>query len=99
MPSTMNNPTSNITREQFLDYFRSDEGYAELTDDDCRELFAGALKGSGDFTFAFLQEVLGDYNISLEEVCLNSLNHRELINFARSLLSKVANDLYNREHN
>jgi hypothetical protein len=52
-----------ITREQFMAYYRDvDVSTQELSVDDCREIFAGILKGSSDFTVDFLQAVLGDYS-------------------------------------
>ena len=50
-----------INRKQFMDFFRSEEGYDQLTVDDCIELFSGALKGSSDFTKELLDKVLSDY--------------------------------------
>lgn len=57
-----------ITRQDFMDFFRSEEGYKQLSDDDCRELFATALKGGGDFTREFLTEVAGDYNLDIDTI-------------------------------
>ena len=54
-----------ITREQFMEFFRSDEGYTQLTSDDCIELFSQSLKGSDDFTVELLETVAGDYNLGI----------------------------------
>ncbi|WP_417851088.1 hypothetical protein [Thalassoglobus sp.] len=44
-----------------MEFFRSDEFHQQMTDDECRELFAYALKGSSDFTAGFLNDILSDY--------------------------------------
>ena len=54
-----------ITREQFMAFFRSDEGYSQLSVDDCVELFSQSLKGSDDFTVELLEKVASDYNLSI----------------------------------
>lgn len=54
-----------ITRAQFMDFFRSDEGYSQLSVDDCIELFSQSLKGSDDFTVELLEAVAGDYNLGI----------------------------------
>lgn len=55
--------TELITRRQFMDFFRSEEGYDQLTPDDGVELFSSALRGSSDFTKELLDEVLADYGV------------------------------------
>ena len=60
--------TKLITRQQFMDFFRSEEGYIQLSVDDCIELFSYALKGSSDFTKELLDSVLEDYNVENLEV-------------------------------
>ncbi len=60
-----------ITREQFLDYFRSDDYSNQMSADDCIEVFRGALKGSSDLTQELLEEVCSDYDTSLTEVLGN----------------------------
>ena len=52
-----------ITRDQFMAFFRSDTFYGQMSDDDCREVFATVLKGSSDFTAEFLNEILADYSV------------------------------------
>ena len=54
-----------ITREQFMEFFRSDEGYTQLTPDDCIELFQQALKGSSDLTVELLERVISDYSANI----------------------------------
>ena len=68
-PDTEN--TKPISKRQFMDFFRSEEGYDQLTVDDCIELFSSALRGSSDFTKELLDSVLADYgveNIKITEV-------------------------------
>ena len=50
-----------VTPEQFMEFFRSDDFHQQMSDDECRELFAYALKGSSDFTAGFLNGILSDY--------------------------------------
>jgi hypothetical protein len=52
-----------ITRDQFMAFFRSDTFYEQVSDDDCREVFATVLKGSSDFTAEFLNDILADYSV------------------------------------
>ena len=65
--STLKN-TKLITRQQFMDFFRSEEGYAQLTVDDCIELFSFALKGKYDITKELLDQVFSDYDVDNLEV-------------------------------
>ena len=60
--------TKLITKKQFMDFFRSEEGYDQLTVDDCIELFSYALKGSSDFTKELLDSVLADYGVDNLEI-------------------------------
>lgn len=59
---------TNITRQQFMDFFRSEEGYDQLTSDDCIELFSFALKGKYDITKELLDSVFSDYDVDNLEV-------------------------------
>lgn len=52
-----------ITKQQFMDFFRSEEGYDQLTPDDAVEIFSSVLKGSSDFTKDLLDRVLADYGV------------------------------------
>lgn len=60
--------TKLITKKQFMDFFRSEEGYDQLTVDDCIELFSSALRGSSDFTKELLDSVLADYGVDNLEI-------------------------------
>lgn len=48
-----------------MEFFRSDEGYTQLTPDDCIELFQQALKGSSDLTVELLERVISDYSANI----------------------------------
>lgn len=52
-----------ITREQFMEYFRSDRFNEEMSADDCLEIFKQSMKGIRDFTVGVINDVLGDYNV------------------------------------
>ena len=51
----------NVTRENFMDFFRDDEKLNELTVDDRIEVFQTILLGSSDFTKELLDGILSDY--------------------------------------
>lgn len=60
------NDTPQITRQQFLDYFRSDEYNEQMSTDDCLEVFATSIKGSSDLTAELFNEILSDYGADFE---------------------------------
>ena len=51
------------TREQFMEFFRSDRLHEVLTAEDCREIFMSIMKGASDFDDAeeLFNEILRDY--------------------------------------
>ena len=53
-----------ITREQFMQFFRDDEKLIELTPDDRIEIFRTILLGSSDFKQELLNDILSDYSVS-----------------------------------
>jgi hypothetical protein len=57
-----------ISREDFMKFFRDDEKLNELTVDDRVEIFRTILVGSSDLTKNLLNEVLGDYCVDNLEV-------------------------------
>ncbi len=57
-----------ITREEFLKFFRDDEKLNELTADDRVEIFRTILVGGSDLTKDLLNDVLGDYSVGNLEV-------------------------------
>jgi hypothetical protein len=60
-----------ITRNEFMEFFRSDEGYAELSADDAMEIFLDVLKGSSDLTEDVLLSLLDAYGIT--DITVNGL--------------------------
>lgn len=57
-----------ISREDFMKFFRDDEKLNQLTIDDRIEIFRTILVGSSDFTKDLLNEILGDYCVDNLEV-------------------------------
>lgn len=61
----------NITRDDFMHFFRDDQKLNELSTDDRLEIFKTVLVGNSDITKKLLDEVLSDYcvtNIEIKEV-------------------------------
>ena len=58
----------NITREDFMAFFRDTEKLNELSPDDRVEIFRTALLGSSDFTIDLFNEILIDYSVDHLEV-------------------------------
>lgn len=57
-----------ISRENFMKFFRDTEKLNELTVDDRIEIFKTILVGSSDLTKDLLNEILGDYCVDNIEV-------------------------------
>ena len=53
-----------ISREDFMKFFRDDEKLNELSVDDRVEIFRTILVGSSDLTKDLLNEILIDYSVS-----------------------------------
>lgn len=53
----------NITREEFMTFFRNTEQLNQLTPDDRTEIFRTVLSGSSDLTKELLNEILRDYSV------------------------------------
>lgn len=58
----------NISREDFMNFFRNDEKLNELTVDDRIEIFRTILVGSSDFSKKLLDDILSDYSVSNLEI-------------------------------
>lgn len=58
----------NITREEFMMFFRNTEQLNQLTPDDRTEIFRTVLSGSSDLTKELLNEILKDYSVEHLEV-------------------------------
>ncbi len=60
--------TTEITRQDFMDFFRDDEMLNQLTADDRIEIFTQVLTGSSDITKELLNQLLSDYSVGGLEV-------------------------------
>jgi hypothetical protein len=65
----------NITREEFMNFFRDDEKLNELTVDDRVEIFQSILVGSSDITKELLDGLLIDYCAYWLEVSEKSITN------------------------
>lgn len=57
-----------ITREEFMQFFRDDEKLNELTPEDRSEVFRTILLGSSDITKELLDSIISDYSVGNLEV-------------------------------
>lgn len=57
-----------ISREDFMKFFRDNEKLNELTADDRVEIFCTILLGSSDITKELLDELLAEYSVGDLEV-------------------------------
>ena len=62
-----------LTREEFMNFFRNTEQLNQLSPDDRTEIFRTVLSGSSDLTKDLLNEILSDYSVDHLEV--TDLNH------------------------
>jgi hypothetical protein len=53
-----------ISREEFMQFFRDEEKLNELTTDDRIEIFRTILVGNSDFTKELIEDVMSDYSVS-----------------------------------
>jgi len=58
----------NISREDFMNFFRDSEKINELTPDDRIDIFRTILLGNSDFTKDLLNEILSDYSVDNLEI-------------------------------
>lgn len=56
-----------MNRAIFMEMFREDEIYGQLTVDDCLELFLTSLKGSSDLTKELMQKLFNEYGLDFDE--------------------------------
>ncbi len=61
----------NISRENFMKFFRDNEKLSELSVDDRIEIFKTVLLGSSDITKELLDEILSDYCVENIEIISN----------------------------
>lgn len=57
-----------ITKEQFLNYYRSEAYSEDMDEDECIEVFLDSLKGSTDITRQLLDTLCNRYQVSLDNV-------------------------------
>lgn len=62
------NPEAEITREKFMQFFRSEEFHNKLSPDDTTEIFTKVLHGSTDVTADLLNSIISDYSVEGLEV-------------------------------
>ena len=61
-------PTNQITRDEFMAFFRSDESINTLSCDDRIEVFSTILLGNSDFKKKLFDEIFSDYCVGHLEV-------------------------------
>jgi hypothetical protein len=52
-----------ISRAEFMDFFRDEDSLNSLTVDDRIEIFSTVLLGSSDFTKKLFDEIFSDYEV------------------------------------
>lgn len=65
-----------ITRQEFMDFFRDQEGKGydfTLTNEDKIEVFLNSLSGSSDLTRSLLEDLCLNYDTNLTDVLNNNL--------------------------
>ena len=62
------NSYNEISRAEFMQFFRYDEKLNELTPDDRVEVFRTILLGSSDLTKELLEAIITDYSVSSLQV-------------------------------
>lgn len=64
----MNGKLKNMTRKDFMNFFRDDEKLSTLSADDKNEIFLQILPGGSDITEDLLNELISDYQVINLEV-------------------------------
>lgn len=64
----MNDKLKNMTRENFMSFFRDDEKLSTLSDDDRIQIFLQILPGGSDITENLLNELICDYQVTNLEI-------------------------------
>ena len=59
----MKSDTKDLSRQDFMDFFRDDDQLNLLTNDDRLEIFSQILAGSSDITKELLDDLISDYSI------------------------------------
>lgn len=60
-----------ITKEQFMQFFRDEEKLNQLSIDDRIEIFSGIMLGDGDFTKELLDRIFSDYGVTKIKIINN----------------------------
>jgi hypothetical protein len=69
-----------ITREQFMDFFRSDDFHNQVTPDDTEEIWLSVLHSLPvERAKSLFEEICSDYNVTLDEVFAKYHQPYELI--------------------
>lgn len=61
---------TNLTRDDFMSFFRSDEKLNTLSNDDRIEVFSQILSGNSDLTKELLDNILRDYSVQNIEISI-----------------------------
>ncbi len=86
------NLSNQMTRDDFMKFFRDDEKLNELSVDDRIEVFQNILSGGSKLTKELLEEVLSDYGVNnLEIVNSDSFKRENFMAFFRD--NQRLNDL------
>lgn len=64
-----------ITRDQFMEFFRSDDFYEKMSADDCIEVFATVLKGGSDINADLIEQVCSDYSVDAVSIAKQILHN------------------------
>lgn len=61
-----------ITKEQFFEYYRSEQYSHELTREEKKEVFLMSLEGSSDITVDLLFALCNEYDVDIEKLLEDS---------------------------
>lgn len=61
-----------ITKEQFFEYYRSEQYSHELTREEKQEVFLMSLEGSSDITVDLLFALCNEYDVDIEKLLEDS---------------------------
>lgn len=87
-----------MTRDEFMDAFRNNDNLCEeLSDDDCREVFAGILKGESDLTGELFEQVCSNYGVNFEVIARAYLNIQNTSNTLNRIQQSINNQIINQD--
>jgi len=64
----------NITRQEFMDFFRDDDKLNELSPDDRAEIFSTIMLDSSDFSKELIEDIFSDYGVNFKVIDLDKIN-------------------------